>query len=566
MSEPKNEDIRVVVADDEEIVLSLVRDALEDEGYAVQTASCGEEALEIVADSGIDMIITDIRMPRMDGIELVKRIREKHSDVVVIFMTGYANLNSAKDAIKMGASEYIMKPFELSEIRLAVSNAADKIRRIASDKGTDQQQLDKLSNLSQMLYTVADRKSLATLSLQFAMMHCDARCGSILYWDKEQTVFRLISIDGEHSDDRWLEADPMIGALDATDPALLCRPFHFVGIEEHPLYKVSQDSRLSEFLLPQCIDKLECFTTVPIMRAKEPSGLITIGFADNDSKVSDADLTFLSITASQLALSLENIQLLEESQEAYSRLKELQDETIQLEKMASRGEMSAEIGHELNNFMGVIAGNVQLLGFHLQKQNYEQLDKYVAAISDNVEKVKRFTSNLMDLTPISGKKDIVCFNKILREVIDYLKPQKRYEGVKIVYAIPSEEIPFKADGVHIQQLLYNLFNNAADAMVDRDTKKITASLRAGEDNTFRLTIADTGAGIEPALLEKAFNEKFTTKKHGHGFGLLVCKRIIDSHNGKLNIESAPGEGTSIHVDFPLAVNEEAEVAGIPAPA
>ena len=71
--------------------------------------------------------------------------------------------------------------------------------------------------------------------------------------------------------------------------------------------------------------------------------------------------------------------------------------------------------------------------------------------------------------------------------------------------------------------------------------------------SFAVTIRDTGAGIEPALLEKAFSEKFTTKNTGHGFGLLVCKRIIDGHGGELSVESALSQGTSITVKFPLAV-------------
>jgi signal transduction histidine kinase len=300
---------------------------------------------------------------------------------------------------------------------------------------------------------------------------------------------------------------------------------------------------------------------VPVRRADSLLGVLMVGFPDDTSIVKGADLKLLSISASQLALSLENLELLEETQMAYTRLKELQDETIQLEKMTTRGEMSAEIGHELNNFLGVVTGNLSLLDFQLQKGNYNELGKYVQAMTDNIEKIKTFTSDLMELTPISSKKDTLYFDKLLGEVIDYLKPQRRFQGVNIRLLPVEHTIPFKADGVHIQQLLYNLFNNAADATAGRQKRDITVWCELNPDGeTFSFHISDTGAGIEPELLTKLFNEKFTTKESGHGFGLVVCKRIVDGHDGKISLDSTPDVGTKIQIDFPLAERVQAEVA------
>ena len=214
--------------------------------------------------------------------------------------------------------------------------------------------------------------------------------------------------------------------------------------------------------------------------------------------------------------------------------------------------MSAEIGHELNNFLGVVTGNLSLLDFHLKKQNYNELDRYFHAITDNIDKIKTFTGNLMDLTPIASKKETIRFDQLLIEVVDYLKPQKRFAGVSLNVATLNEPILFEADTTHIQQLLYNLFNNAADATIDCAQREINVGITIDCANgVFAVTIRDSGAGMEPALLEKAFTEKFTTKKDGHGFGLLVCKRIIENHDGKLSVESALSQGTSITITFPL---------------
>jgi signal transduction histidine kinase len=159
----------------------------------------------------------------------------------------------------------------------------------------------------------------------------------------------------------------------------------------------------------------------------------------------------------------------------------------------------------------------------------------------------------MDLTPIASKKEAIRFDQLLMEVVEYLKPQKRFAGVSLNVAPLNEPILFDADATHIQQLLYNLFNNAADATIDCTRREINVGITIDRANgVFSVTIRDSGAGMEPALLEKAFTEKFTTKKDGHGFGLLVCKRIIENHSGQLLIESVLSQGTSITTTFPLA--------------
>lgn len=560
MTQTDDKPIHVIVADDEEIVLSLLRDMLEDEGHLVEVAPNGPEALKLVEKGPVDLIITDIRMPHMDGIELAAKAREIRPDVVVIFITGYADVNSAKEAIKQGAFEYILKPFELKEIRQAVSKAVQKIREIAANKDGDTQ-LERLSDLSQMLYTAGDRKSLTTLSLKFAMVHCRSTHGVVLYWDSHEADCRRVSIIDEQTEETTLADQPLSACLRAVDPQLLEAPFYVSDIHQHPMYLACPDPALTEYLFPPCLESAHRVVTAPLSRAGYHFGLLMIGLDQKHHKLKDTDLTFLSITASQLALSLENILLLEEAKDAYARLKELQDETIQLEKMATRGEMSAEIGHELNNFLGVVTGNLSLLDFHLKKQNYDELDRYLHAITENIGKITTFTGNLMDLTPIASRKETIRFDQLLLEVVDYLKPQKRFAGVSLNVAPLNEPIPFDADATHIQQLLYNLFNNAADATIGCARREIDVGITIDRANgLFAVTIRDSGVGMEPALLEKAFSEKFTTKKDGHGFGLLVCKRIIENHSGKLSIESVLSQGTSITTTFPLVES------GVQAPA
>lgn len=545
------EPFRIIVVDDEEIVLSLIRDTFEEEGYAIKTASNGEDALKLTIDETFDLLITDIRMPGMDGIELVRRVREKQPDIGVIFMTGYANLNSAKNAIKQGAFDYIMKPFEIAEIRKAVKDAT-RIKKETEEKSSDHQ-LSSLSDLNQMLHQAGDHKSLTVSFLRFALMHQHTEYGSILYWNHEEEKYFMATIEGEANYEQELPKQPLADILKNMDLNNFNKPLILTSYEENPLYQKNPNPELKTYLNPAWMAKNNQMVIVPVIRSDGFKALIMLGFNEDTIKIKEADFKFLSLSGVWLGITLENLSLLKETQKAYARLKELQDETIQLEKMATKGEISAEIGHELNNFLGVIAGNLSLLDFHIKKKHGEEFVKYTSTMMETIEKIKKFTSGLMDLRPISSKKDIIAFDKLITEVIDYLKPQKRFRGVTITIDRLDENIYFEADNTQMMQLLYNMFNNAADATQDRDKREINVAVtREASANQFTFTINDTGVGFPPELLEKAFKEKFTTKKNGHGFGLVVCHRIIEYHGGVLKIDSTPNVGTTIRMTFPIA--------------
>jgi DNA-binding NtrC family response regulator len=94
---------------------------LEGEGYTVVSAEAGEEALQILQQSHIDLVVTDMRMPGMNGIELLKNIRQRHGDLGVIILTGYGQIESYIEAMNFGAIEYVSKPFKVDELKFIVN-------------------------------------------------------------------------------------------------------------------------------------------------------------------------------------------------------------------------------------------------------------------------------------------------------------------------------------------------------------------------------------------------------------------------------------------------------------
>jgi DNA-binding NtrC family response regulator len=126
---------RILIVDDEDVIREVVRRTLSRLGHTVDTAGNAESALELFGDGGYDLIYTDIMMPGMSGIDLLKEIKSRDPDVEVIIMTGYAALETAIEAIREGAFDYLHKPFEdLEEITRRTQQALERQRLVRENR------------------------------------------------------------------------------------------------------------------------------------------------------------------------------------------------------------------------------------------------------------------------------------------------------------------------------------------------------------------------------------------------------------------------------------------------
>lgn len=116
-------DISILVVDDEAMMRNLLEKILVREGYAVKTAGNGVEALELLQHENFELIISDMKMPNMDGFELLKAVKQEYPNINVIIMTAYGDTYTVKDALLLGADEYITKPFKSHEISLVIERA-----------------------------------------------------------------------------------------------------------------------------------------------------------------------------------------------------------------------------------------------------------------------------------------------------------------------------------------------------------------------------------------------------------------------------------------------------------
>jgi putative nucleotidyltransferase with HDIG domain len=133
---------RLLVVDDEEGIRTILREALQEAGYEVTTAVHGAEALRLFTDRPCPLVITDLRMPEMDGMELLREVLARDADTAVILITAFGEVNSAVEALRRGATDYLLKPFNLGDLRLCVERALER-RELLIERRLYQQTLEQ---------------------------------------------------------------------------------------------------------------------------------------------------------------------------------------------------------------------------------------------------------------------------------------------------------------------------------------------------------------------------------------------------------------------------------------
>ena len=238
------------------------------------------------------------------------------------------------------------------------------------------------------------------------------------------------------------------------------------------------------------------------------------------------------------------------------------DMMIRLDRYYTRGEMVGDIAHEINNYLAILGGNVELIPLIMRRGQQEKLEKKLQLMKETVDKIARFTDGLMDVPQDQVVLDKLDLNQLVENVLAFLKPQNRFDRISIETSLSTELPLVQLDAGQIQQLLTNLLFNAAEALNEIEGEKTimleTAVVDLEEGQHARLAVIDTGPGVPEEHLSKLFVQRFTTKRRGHGIGLITCRRIVDGHSGRIAYEYSGGAHFLVDIPLQLKTDEARE--------
>lgn len=235
----------------------------------------------------------------------------------------------------------------------------------------------------------------------------------------------------------------------------------------------------------------------------------------------------------------------------------VKDRTQQLrdaERLAAIGETAGMVGHDLRNPLQTLTGEVYLAKAELEalpgSPTKANLTESIRAIAEQVTYMNKIVSDLQDFVrPITPNAEPVNLQKLLLSTLAEVDTPKNIEiDTQIDWVLPD----IKADGQLLKRVFINLATNAMQAMPNggRLTVKMQKRKIANGNETMLICIEDTGIGIVEDIKPKIFKPLFTTKSKGQGFGLAVCRRVIEAHGGTISFESQQGNGTTFIIELP----------------
>jgi PAS domain S-box-containing protein len=228
-------------------------------------------------------------------------------------------------------------------------------------------------------------------------------------------------------------------------------------------------------------------------------------------------------------------------------VRKISDEIELSQRLAAIGRLTSGVAHEVRNPINAIMVHLEVL-----REKIKQIDpeskRHMDVIGSEIQRLDRVVQTLVDFTrPVELRLGDTDLRRIIDEVSVLAAPEAARHGVKVQCELPPDPLVVKADADLVKQAVLNIAINGIQAMPGGGALVIAARR---DETAVEVDVRDQGPGIPPEIRDKIFNLYFTTKKSGSGIGLAMTYRVMQLHNGSLQFESQPGQGTAFHLRFP----------------
>lgn len=527
---------RVLVCDDESTVRMVCERALSQAGYDAVAVATGLEAINAAKHESFDCILLDVRLPDMDGPEVLAALRETDPDAPCLVISGYSAFEDAIRCLRQGAADFVRKPFDLDTIVRAV----DRVMQSSHLK------VDAaLLAASQSIFSSLEPREVAGRVLKLVLSHLRADeatltlCTTPARGVPEPTqVIRVgDAMTGDEIEREPVDAAPVLRRLlDMHDPVLLRRDSQI-------------DFELAQALSPSARQLLIHRLAV----GDRVLGLLAAGRGGDTRNFGERDMRRLMLIAGHVALALDNARLHAEAAHRMRELEAATDRLVASERIAALGRLSSGLGHEIANPACSILAYLEVARDAIAAGNRE-------AALDACERAARGANAVIDVTtalrPLAARQTRSDTVLDLRRIVDgalILATHELRNRAKVVVEIPEKLPVLMGDPAKLGQVFLNLLLNAAQAIPantpDENLVKITAE-RA--DGGVIVRVSDTGRGLDPKIVPRLFEPSATTRDptRGHGMGLAISRWILEEMGGTIRAMTDVAKGATFELRLP----------------
>jgi len=516
----------ILTIDDEPLVRRSIRLYLEDLEFKVIEADRGLKGLELAESLRPDLILLDLRMPELDGLQTLERLQKKHADIPVIVISGTGEIRDVVEALRHGAWDYLTKPISnMKVLEHAIGKALERARLIKENLAYQvsletqvKNRTFELEDAYQQLDTSKQTLEALFQAAPLAIVLLDSQQHVTLWNRGAEQLFGWDAAEVEGS------ACPLFTNLNTKDWKAITKP----GLNNQE--QVLQDRSGKKQTLR--------ISTAALDDHRSESGGLVMLLEDVTEKI------------------------------------RLQSEADRANRLASLGQLAVGVAHEINNPNGLILLNMPTLhdilvdALTLLNDNkpeakvgglsLERACEVVPLLSEEMEdaarRIRQIVEDLKDFASRDAHDSTVNFNlndsaeKALRLANNRIKNATDCFSYELAESLPQ----VRGNPQRLEQVIVNLLINACEALPDRSASLKLLTRVVPANGQIELQVIDQGVGISPEALEHITDPFFTTRREagGTGLGLSVSARIINEHGGHLHFDSQQGEGTCATLSLP----------------
>lgn len=519
---------KILVVDDEKSIRVTLRKFLTDAGYEVTVAEDVDEALKVLADNDVDVVVTDIIMPRATGVDLLKSIKNMSSRSQVIMMTGEPTVETASQAVRMDAFDYLPKPVGKDRL-LNIVGKAVRIKSLDDERLRLTQENKKYQENLEVM--IAERTN--------AWRESKARAAAII----DHAVDGIATINER-------------GAIESVNPATL-RLFGYLESEligqnirmlmPDP-YHAEHDGYIENYMQTGIAKVIGLNQKVLGLRKDGSTFPLMVGI----SEVLFGDKRLFSGVMRDLTVE-----------------KKLESQLRQAQKMEAIGTLAGGIAHDFNNILAAQMGYTHLASKSVSPES--ETARYLDQVQKASDRAKDLVAQILSFSS-QGDTTFHTLSMLIvvQEAFNLLKSTIP-ANISFKQDVASDCPSIVGDDTQIHQIVMNLTTNAYHAVRDgggtisvslNETELDSVSAEQHPDlhegRYVLLSIADTGHGMDEATVARIFEPYYTTKEfnEGTGLGLSTVLGIVGEHSGAITVNSELGQGTTFNVYLPVATGTD----------
>ncbi len=492
-----DKDARILIVDDEEIIRIGCQRILEDDYRSVDLAENGRvgwESIEARKEDAYDLVLLDLMMPEMGGLEVLENIQKQDVDMVVIMITGFATIETAVDAMRKGAYDYLPKPFTPEELRTKVRRGLEKRRLTLQAR---QLMLERDRNLLEC----ANEKS-RTMTI----INCLSE--GLIATNRER---RIVLMNPTAMNMIRPRISPVIGN---TISGMLANP------------QMEQD--VSEALA----------------QVAETSAVKRLEFNTSDGRTLQSNISPIRDDRGE-CLGTVTV-LLDITQD--KKVEKMKSDFVRLVSHELKAPVAAIAGY-LNLIVdGLTAGNAEKEKDIILRSR-DKANALIELINDLLD-LSRADRNRPAATLV-----LLNVDDVLAETVNFYQNEAQRKNIRLILEPQAPPAKVMGDSEALGRVFANLISNAIKYTPDNGLVTVATGRRNG---LLEISVRDTGMGISAEELDKIFDEFFRSravvakKISGTGLGLSIAKRIIEAHHGYLEVESQVNQGSVFRVLLPVA--------------